>query len=133
MIQISLSKSIVYSLKCGKCRCGKCATRVQKLHMQEERQLKMVNEGLNYDPDEKDWICQFLWTKNSKDILNNFPFALLRLRVKKIRLNKLSKSHYQAYDAEIKDNIDRSLSKKLSSLDLKKQHAPVHYIPNHEF
>ena len=52
--------------------------------MQEEGQLKMVNEGLNYDPDEKDWICQFLWTKNSKDILNNFPFALLRLRVKKI-------------------------------------------------
>ena len=41
------------SFNCGGCHCGKCAIGVQKMLMQEEREFKLINKSLSYDPGRK--------------------------------------------------------------------------------
>ena len=45
--------------KCGACRCGKCPVPGSRFSFREESELKMIEEGLTYDEEQKHWIAKY--------------------------------------------------------------------------
>ena len=118
--------------KCGECRCGKCAPGSRRISLQEERELKMIKDGLRHDPEQNVWTIQYPWIKDPHELPNNFPAAFSQLKTTEKRLKKLGESHSQAYDLQVNDMINRGIAKKLTSQELSSYQGPVHYIPHHE-
>ena len=46
-------------LRCGSCRCGRCPVPGLRYSFPEESELKIVEENLSYDEDQKCWVARY--------------------------------------------------------------------------
>ena len=95
------------SPKCGSCRCGKCSLKGH-LTIKEEREVKLIENGLTYDRERKRWIAEYPWIRDPNDLQNNYSMAYARLKSTERRLNKMDGTHAQKYCEQIQDMIKRN-------------------------
>ena len=51
--------------RCGGCKCGKCALGSNNYTLKEERELKLIEKGLQYDEQDSCWIAEYPWIKDT--------------------------------------------------------------------
>ena len=64
---------------CGGCRCGKCVTDGRNCSIQEERETRMIEEGLSYCPERAKWTITYPHTKDPKNLPDNYVAAVARI------------------------------------------------------
>lgn len=122
---------IQYALKCGNCECGSCPVS-GKYTMKEERELKLIEEGISYDSGSKRFTASYAFISNPNQLPNNYYQALVRLRSTEKRLKRLGAEYTQNYVDQMEDMVSRGVARKLSLEEVKSYKGPVFYLPHHE-
>lgn len=117
--------------RCIKCLCKGCPVS-DSVNIKEERELKLIEEGLVYDKEGKCWTARYPWIKDPRNLKNNVKVAVARLKTTENRLRKLDTEYAQKYHNEIKDMVERGVARKLSEKEIQAYREPVHYIHHHE-
>ena len=117
--------------RCGSCKCGKCAIRSKNYTIKEERELALIEKNLSYDKQTNRWIAEYPWIKDPMDLPDNRKVALAMLASTERRLAK-SPVHATVYDNQVKDMVNREVTRKLSKDEIDNYKGPVHYISHHE-
>ena len=115
--------------KCGNCRCGECSMGSKPYTLKEERELAMIDQGL--DLQENRWIAQYPWIKDPKDLPNNYTAAYAMLKSTERRLMK-DPDLAKTYEEQITDMIERGVARKLTESELKEYTGPIYYLSHHE-
>ena len=115
--------------KCGNCRCGECPIGGKEYTIKEERELKLIEEGLRRMHNH--WVATYPWIRDPKSIQNNRNVAFAMLKSTEKRLLR-DKTHAQRYTEQIHDMLNRKVAIKLTDEVLKSYSGPVHYISHHE-
>lgn len=117
--------------QCIKCMCRGCPTS-NCISLKEEKELKLIKEGLTYNEKQKRWIASYPWIKDPNNLKNNFKVANARLRTTENRLKKLGTEYANRYQSEIEDMVKRGVARKLSDEEIQDYKGPIHYIHHHE-
>ena len=117
--------------KCGNCQCKKCPIGSNNYTIEEERELKMIEEGLEYNPSRKEWTAHYPWKKNRAILQNNFRAAYGRLKSTERRLLRAGTEYADTYHNQILDMIERGVARKLTTEEIDTP-SVVQYIPHHE-
>ena len=115
--------------KCGSCRCGECPIGGKEYTIKEERELKLIEEGLQRM--ENYWVATYPWIRDPKLIQNNYNVALAMLKSTEKRLLR-DETHAKRYSDQVQDMLDRKVAMKLTDEVMKAYLGPVHYISHHE-
>ena len=115
--------------KCGNCKCGECPIGGKQYTLQQERELAMINRGLELT-DER-WTARYPWKRSPEDLPNNYSQALAMLKSTERRLQK-NPEHADMYAAQIDDMIERKVARKLSKREIQEHSGPVFYVSHHE-
>ncbi len=116
--------------KCGNCSCGKCAIGSRDMTIKDERELKLIEDGLQYDNAKQEWTVTYPWITNPNTLRNNFKMVAARLTSTEKKLKR--QGSCDQYNQEIASLIDRGAARKLSNDEMKQYKCPVHYIPHHD-
>lgn len=119
------------SPKCGGCKCGECSTK-GNLTIKEERDMKLIEDGLTFDEQNHCWISRYPWISDPAKLPNNYPMAFARLKATEQRLKKMGSAHCAKYQEQIQDMLDRGVSEKLSKEEVLNYKGPTFYLPHHE-
>ena len=65
--------------RCGSCKCGKCPQPGATYSFSEEKELKMIQENLRYDPEKRCWFTSYPWLRDPAGLTNNYPAALCQV------------------------------------------------------
>lgn len=114
--------------KCGNCKCGHCPVGGKQYTLQEERELAMIDKGL--DLVDGTWQATYPWQKDPKSLPDNFVAASAMLRSTEKRLMK-NDELASKYCEQILDMEKRGVARKLNEAD-KMYEGPVYYISHHE-
>ena len=66
--------------QCGGCKCGKCAIGSSNYAIQDEKELKMIEDGLVCDEKSCAWTVTYPVKKDYGNLPNNLPSAIQRLK-----------------------------------------------------
>ena len=122
------------SPKCGQwlqCVCGNCSFG-NKFSVQEQRELDLIEKGLNYDSPKINWTVTYPWIKDPNMLPNNYRTTLSKLISTECRLNSLGDEYVERYDNQIRDMINRQTATKISKTDVEKYKGPIHFLSHHE-
>ena len=61
---------------CGSCRCGKCPVRGHTYSFKEEQELKIIQENLEYDEQNRCWRTSYPWILDPSTLPDNYNAAL---------------------------------------------------------
>ena len=113
--------------KCGSCKCGRCPMPGHTFSFQEEAELKLIREGLEYDSKNECWISKYPWKFDPSTLPDNYSATLCTLRSLE---KKLQKDEVKAniYQGQILDMIERKVARKLSDEEIAEYKGPVYYI-----
>lgn len=75
----------------GACHCGKCSLS-GSLTLKEEREVKLIEDGLKYDKNSRNWVSEYPWIRNTSQLLNNYSLAYARLQSTEKHYISLAKS-----------------------------------------
>lgn len=64
--------------KCPKCLCRNCPESTHS--MKEERQLALIEKGLRYDAERREWIPSYPWLNDPQNLSNNVKVAIARMK-----------------------------------------------------
>ena len=117
--------------KCGKCGCGKCVIGSGTYTIQEEREMHLIEEGIQYNEGHR-FTVVYPWIKNPMHLPNNFKAALARLQSTQRRLSKYAEEYLDKYNEQVNYMLERKVARILSTEELKEYKGPIHYIPHHE-
>ncbi|XP_045130250.1 uncharacterized protein LOC123515574 [Portunus trituberculatus] len=117
--------------RCIKCLCNGCPVS-DCVNINEERELKLIEEGLVYDEEGKYWTASYPWIRYPRHLKNNIKVAIARLKTTENRLRKLDIQYAQRYHNEIKDMVKRGVARQLSEEEMQSYNGPIHYISHHE-
>ena len=115
--------------RCGNCRCGKCPIGGKENSIKEERELKMIEDGLVHKG--LFYEAKYPWNRNPNELPDNKSLALALLFATEKRLlknNKLAK----LYKDEMNDMVNRGAARKLTKAEISSYSGPVHYLTHHE-
>ena len=101
--------------KCGNCKCGKCPIGSKNYSIKDERELKLIEQGLRKG--ENRWEASYPWIRSPNDLPNNKSAALSMLKSTEKRL-RLNEDHATIYNEQIHDMIERNVAHKLSREEL---------------
>ena len=114
--------------KCGNCRCGSCPIGGKQYTLQEERELAMIDNGLELADGR--WTATYPWKKDPKLLPNNYTAALAMLRSTEKRLLR-NEDLASQYCKQISDMIERGVARKLKPAE-RDHNGPIFYISHHE-
>ena len=115
------------NVKCGSCRCGKCPVTGQTYSFKEEQELKMIQEGLEYDAEQRCWITSYPWLKDPSQLPDNYQTVLGTLRSTERRLEK-DKVCADAFEEQIQDMLKRGVARRLTAEELAEWNGPKFYL-----
>lgn len=85
--------------KCPKCLCRNC---LESAHsMKEERELALIEKGLRYDAEKREWISSYPWLNDLRSLRNYVKVAIARMKSLEVRLKKLGTEYTQKYHSGI--------------------------------
>ncbi|KAK3737988.1 hypothetical protein QZH41_001003 [Actinostola sp. cb2023] len=116
--------------RCGSCKCGKCFLGTKYCTLQEERELKLIEQNLSFNSKENIWTAHYPWIKDPVNLPNNKVVAVKMLESTERRLLK-NPEHAKVYQEQIQDMVKRNVARKLTTDDLNTYDGPVHYISHH--
>ena len=121
----SLGVSCVPS--CGPCKCGKCHSGGKNMTLVEERELKMVESGLNFSPESGRWVSEYPWIEDPNNLPNNryIAYATLKSLEKRLERNSL---HAETYKRQIDDMLDRNVARLVTQNELSQYKGPKFYL-----
>ena len=115
--------------KCGSCRCGECPIGGKQYTLQQERELAMIEKGLELH--EGVWTARYPWQKDPNLLPDNRIAALAILKSTEKRLNK-NPDHAATYCAQMVDMQERGVARKLTIQEKEEYEGPIHYLSHHE-
>ncbi|XP_043198573.1 uncharacterized protein LOC122368576 isoform X1 [Amphibalanus amphitrite] len=115
--------------KCGSCKCGKCPPGGKDYTLREERELKLIEAGLQHHDDH--WEASYPWVKDPKELKDNRQAALAVLNSTERRLKK-HPEHASVYQTQIQDMVDRGVARKITEEEAAGYDGPIRYISHHE-
>jgi hypothetical protein len=71
---------IQFTPQCGGCKCGRCPIGSKKCSIEEERGLRLIEDGLSYDAEKKRWTATYPLQRNSEELPNNLSSVIQRLK-----------------------------------------------------
>ena len=77
--------------RCGGCKRGKCAIGSNNYTLQEEREVNLIQNNLEYDKKGKRWIAEYPWIKDQKNLPDNERVAIAKLISTENRLERNAK------------------------------------------
>lgn len=114
---------------CGGCKCGKCQTGGKNHSIKEEREQKLIEEGLSLEGGH--FVAKYPWIRNPKELPDNRNTVLKMLENTEKRLLK-NTEHAKVYGEQIKDMLDRNVARKLTNEELRSYTGPHYYLSHHE-
>ena len=115
--------------RCGSCKCGECPIGGKQYTLQQERELAMIEKGLELQDGK--WTARYPWKKDPNDLPNNYSAALAMLKSTERRLKK-NLNHAKLYNDQIEDMLNRGVARKITEDELKAYKGPVFYVSHHE-
>ena len=115
--------------KCGGCRCGNCHLGSKDYSLKEERELNLIEAGLEHCGDH--WVAKYPWIRDPYDLPDNKVAALKMLESTERRLLK-TEDHAKIYLDQIVDMIERGVARRLSETEATEYKGPVFYVSHHE-
>ena len=119
------------NMKCGSCKCGQCKLNGE-MTIKEERELKLIEEGLKYDALNKRWTSQYPWIVDPNLLPNNYVLARSRFLSLERKLLKKGTDYHQRYKAQIEDLMTRGVAEVVSPEVRELYEGPVFYLPHRE-
>ena len=119
---------VICSPKCGSCKCGQCPIGGKNFTLREERELKLIEDGLQHMGDH--WVASYPWIRSPLELPDNYSFALARLKSLEKGLLK-NPEHCKVYQEQMDDMITRKVAHRLTEKDIKEYSGPVYYIAHH--
>lgn len=113
--------------RCGSCRCGKCPTVGHTYSFNEEQELKMIQENLEYDSVKQCWVTSYPWLVDPGTLPNNYGSALATLKNTERTLSK-DERWADTYLKQMEDMVERGVARKLSQKELQEWNGPKFYI-----
>ena len=125
----SLGVSCVPS--CGGCKCGKCHPGGKNMTIREEKELQMIEEGLQFDERSGRWQAKYPWVKDPGVLPENrhVAFATLKSTEKRLERNPL---HAETYKRQMNDMLERKVERSVSDEELREYNGPRFYISHHD-
>ena len=117
--------------KCGGCKCGNCSFN-NILSIKEHKEMKQINDGLEYNANFKKWICRYPWIRDPYNLPNNFSSALAKLKSTERRLRTMGTDYVKNYSNQFTDMIERGVLIKIDMSIFSNYTGPIHYLPHHE-
>ena len=117
--------------RCGGCKCGNCPLGSKDYTIREERELKLIEDKLEYNREEKRWTAEYPWIRDPSELPDNKRAAMGMLISTEKRLAK-NAQHADVYQKQIEDMIIRGVERKLSQKELQDYKGPIHYVSHHE-
>ena len=114
---------------CGSCSCGNCPIGGKSYTLKEERELKLIEEGLQHMGDH--WLAKYPWKRDPYELPDNFNAALNRLVGIERRLLR-NKQYATVCQEQIDDMLNKGVARKLSQVEIDEYKGPVHYISHHD-
>ena len=111
--------------KCGKCCCGECPIGGKEFTIKEEREMKLIEDGLTRKSD--NWVASYPWIRDPLTLSNNQSVAFVILKGTEKRLLR-DEARAARYKEQIEDMLKRNVAIKLSDYVLKSYNGPIHYI-----
>ena len=62
--------------RCGGCKCGKCPLGTENHRLKEEKELQLVEENLEFEDADKQWIAAYPWIQDPAVLPDNRRTAL---------------------------------------------------------
>ena len=113
--------------RCGSCRCGKCPTVGHTYSFNEEQELKMIQENLEYDSVKQCWVTSYPWLVDPGTLPNNYGSALATLKNTERTLSK-DERWADTYLKQMEDMVERGVARKLPQKELQDWNGPKFYI-----
>ena len=115
--------------KCGCCKCGKCPVGGKDFTIKEERELKLIEEGLVHRGNH--WESTYPWCKDPNLLPNNrmIVFKMFQSTEKRLLKDPLKA---KIYNDQIKDMVKRDVARKLTEAEKEEYKGPVFYLAQHE-
>ena len=117
--------------KCGGCKCGTCHPGGKPMSLLEEKELEIIEKGLQFCPKIGRWIAKYPWIRSPNDLPDNRAAALGALRSAEKRLKK-NKSLGETYNAQIEDMLERGVARVVPYEELHNYKGPKFYIHHFE-
>lgn len=118
--------------KCGGCRCGNCQPGGKEMTLAEERELKIIRDGLTYVMEDEHsesphWDAKYPWAMDPACLPNNRSgVEATFLRTEKRLLKE--PQWLTAYAAQVHEMVERKAARKLTKKDLDDWKGPVWYV-----
>ena len=119
----------VHTPRCGKCGCGHCPQGGKDFTLKEEREFKLMEDGLKFE--NSYFTAVYPWIKDPNKLPDNKVAVHAMLKSTERRLMK-DKSKAMVYQQQIEDMVIRGAARKLSTAELKQYRCPVYYVSHHE-
>ena len=118
--------------KCGSCQCGKWSNDLKNITIREEKEMKLIQNGLSYSETEKCWTVYYPWIRDPHELPNNINAVIGRMKALERRLKRVGNDYLTLYNDQILDMLRRNVARKLSQEEVNAYDGPVHYIAHHE-
>ena len=116
---------------CGSCKCGHCHPGGKNMTLLEERELEMIENGLQFDESTGRWLAKYPWLVDPNVLPRNrhVAFATLKSTEKRLSRNPL---YCETYRGQIDDMLERKVARHVSKEELKEYTGPKFYISHHD-
>ena len=115
--------------KCGSCRCGKCPVPGSRYSFKEEQELKMIEDNMTYDEEEKCWVAQYPYVHPRETLKGSREVAFKSMLATEKTLMK--KGHWgDVYHSQIEDMVKRDVARIVPAEELKMYGGTVNYLPH---
>ena len=99
--------------------------------LHEEAELKLIEEGLEFDHKNKRWSPSYPWTKDPAFLPHNRYIACATLKATEKRLSK-NLLRAQLYSGHIHDMLERKAPRLVDEEELKSYKGPKFYISHQD-
>ena len=105
-----------------------CTCEPEKLSPAELKEAKIIEDSCTRNGNR--WTVPYPWKRYPNQLPDNKIQIEKRLYSTERRLAK-NTSHAEAYDAQMKEMVEKKFARKLSNAELNSYKGPVHYISHH--
>ena len=116
--------------RCGSCVCGTCHPGGKNMSLQEEEELRLIEDNITFTEEVGRWNVKYPWIKDPWILSDNRFVAMATLRSTENRLRRNTEKA-KLYDMQIQDMVQREAARILESQELKSYKDPVFYLSHH--
>ena len=117
--------------ECGSCKCGRCQPGGRCMSLKDEREYKLIEDGLTYIKEERRFVARYPFIKYPRNLPNNRKavFGMLKSPERRLMRNPINAKIYQT---QIEEMIKRKVCKKLEEPEIENYKGPLFFLTHHE-